>query len=176
MHIQSSFYGSEGTVTVRQAGRHEIEIIMKIYDHARAVMKENGNPHQWGEWWPDRQQIEEDIDQGGCYLVMEDENIAGVFFFGFGPEPTYALIEDGQWLNDQPYAVLHRVAAAPQARRVLKTAVDFAAQFTTQIRIDTHADNYKMQYLLEKYGFRRCGIIYVEDQTPRLAYQRCANQ
>ncbi|MDO5100194.1 MAG: GNAT family N-acetyltransferase [Eubacteriales bacterium] len=160
---------------VRKAELHELDDIMKIYAHARKIMKENGNPHQWGDQWPDRQQIEEDIAEGGCYLVMEAEAIAGVFFMGLDPEPTYERIEAGAWLNDEPYAVLHRVAAAVGAKQVLKTAVDFAAQFRPQLRIDTHADNHKMQYLLEKYGFRHCGTIFVEDQTPRLAYQRCAN-
>jgi predicted GNAT family N-acyltransferase len=29
-----------------------------------------------------------------------------------------------------------------------------------------------MQQLLTKLGFVRCGIIYVDDGTPRVAYQR----
>ena len=40
------------------------------------------------------------------------------------------------------------------------------------LRADTHADNKIMQYLLEKNGFARCGIIHVEDGTPRVAYQK----
>ena len=42
------------------------------------------------------------------------------------------------------------------------------------IRIDTHEDNYVMQNALAKQGFRRCGIIYVEDGTTRIAYDRLA--
>ena len=40
------------------------------------------------------------------------------------------------------------------------------------LRADTHADNKVMQHLLESEGFTRCGIIHVEDGTPRIAYQR----
>jgi hypothetical protein len=29
-----------------------------------------------------------------------------------------------------------------------------------------------MQRVFEKNGFQRCGIIHVEDGTPRIAYQR----
>ena len=29
-----------------------------------------------------------------------------------------------------------------------------------------------MRHLLEKNGFKECGIIYVEDGTPRIAFQR----
>ena len=39
------------------------------------------------------------------------------------------------------------------------------------IRIDTHADNKTMQHLIEADGFTRCGIIYIADGTPRIAYQ-----
>lgn len=42
------------------------------------------------------------------------------------------------------------------------------------IRVDTHKDNLVMQHILEKRGFRRCGIIYVKDGTERIAYQRLA--
>jgi predicted GNAT family N-acyltransferase len=46
---------------------------------------------------------------------------------------------------------------------------------TDNIRIDTHADNAKMQALLEEHGFEKCGTIYVHDgiseHSPRIAYQ-----
>ena len=39
--------------------------------------------------------------------------------------------------------------------------------------MDTHTDNVIMQNLLEKMGFKRCGIIYVvEDNYPRYAYEK----
>ena len=40
------------------------------------------------------------------------------------------------------------------------------------VRADTHADNKIMQHLLEENGFTKCGIIHVEDGTPRIAYQK----
>ena len=39
---------------------------------------------------------------------------------------------------------------------------------------DTHADNAVMQRLLEGAGFVRCGIIYTDDGSPRIAYQKYA--
>lgn len=42
------------------------------------------------------------------------------------------------------------------------------------LRIDTHADNHTMQHLIQKHGFQKCGIVYVEDGTPRIAYQYLA--
>ena len=39
------------------------------------------------------------------------------------------------------------------------------------LRVDTHRDNKVMQHILTKYGFQRCGIIYVKNGTERIAYQ-----
>ena len=41
-----------------------------------------------------------------------------------------------------------------------------------RLRADTHADNLTMQRCLEREGFVRCGTIYVEDGTPRVAFER----
>ena len=47
------------------------------------------------------------------------------------------------------------------------------------IRNDTHPDNRSMQRAVEKFGFERCGIIYIvgteEDGSPRAAYQKVLN-
>ena len=40
------------------------------------------------------------------------------------------------------------------------------------LKIDTHRDNRIMQHLLDKNGFTYCGIIYLDDGTERLAYQK----
>jgi RimJ/RimL family protein N-acetyltransferase len=40
------------------------------------------------------------------------------------------------------------------------------------VRIDTHADNKVMQHVLEKRGFRRTGIIYLENGDPRIAFEK----
>lgn len=39
------------------------------------------------------------------------------------------------------------------------------------LRADTHRNNRTMRHLLEKSGFRYCGIIHVADGSERLAYQ-----
>lgn len=52
--------------------------------------------------------------------------------------------------------------------------VSFCEVICPELRADTHKDNNVMQHLFEKNGFERCGVIYVENGTPRFAYQRCA--
>ena len=87
------------------------------------------------------------------------------------PEPTYDYI-DGAWLTDEPYGVIHRMASYPDAHGIFSAVIDYAASRFAHLRIDTHRDNRIMQHLIEKHGFTYCGIIWLEDGTERLAYER----
>ena len=87
------------------------------------------------------------------------------------PEPTYDYI-DGAWLTDEPYGVIHRMASYPEVHGIFSAVIDYAASRYSHLRIDTHRDNRIMQHLIEKHGFTYCGIIWLEDGTERLAYER----
>ena len=87
------------------------------------------------------------------------------------PEPTYDVI-DGAWLTDEPYGVIHRMASYPEVHGIFSTVINYAASHFAHLRIDTHRDNRIMQHLIEKHGFTYCGIIWLEDGTERLAYER----
>ena len=47
-----------------------------------------------------------------------------------------------------------------------------AEQMGNNLRADTHEKNRSMRKMLENNGFTKCGTIYVEDGTPRVAYQK----
>ena len=89
-----------------------------------------------------------------------------------GPDPTYARIYDGEWKNDNPYFVIHRVASLAGVHGIMRAVLDYAFTQTGTIRIDTHEDNLTMRALLAKYGFSYCGVILLENGDPRLAYQK----
>ena len=55
---------------------------------------------------------------------------------------------------------------------VFAAALEYCSGVIGHLRIDTHADNKPMQHVVEKAGFSKRGIIYVEDGTPRIAYDR----
>jgi len=87
---------------------------MKIYARARAFMAQTGNPNQWGPTnWPPEALIHQDIAAGKGYVCEHEGRVVGVFFFDCGEdvEPTYAQIDDGAWLADGPYGVVHRIAS-----------------------------------------------------------------
>jgi len=115
--------------------------------------------------------LKSDIENGRLFVIEEENAVHGVFAFFLGEDPTYGLIEDGQWPNHEPYGTIHRIASDGAAKGVLAKALAFALEKTDQVRADTHQDNLPMQRALLKNGFQRCGIIYLENGDPRIAYQ-----
>ena len=157
---------------IRKATPADLEAMVRIYDYARGFMARTGNPKQWGDGYPKKELLQEDIAQGRSYVIEgEDAHVHAVFFYAPGPDPSYAVIENGAWLNDAPYGVIHRIAGDGQVRGVLAAAVAFCRAMCPEVRIDTHFDNHVMQSALAKQGFQKCGIIYLENGDPRIAYQ-----
>ncbi|MGM9549794.1 MAG: GNAT family N-acetyltransferase [Faecousia sp.] len=154
---------------VRRAKWEDLERIGEIYAYARAFMAEHGNPNQWGTSHPPRAQLEQDIEKGDLYVITDDRGIHGVFYFFIGDDPTYSRIDDGGWHDDRPYGTIHRIASDGSGG-ILGAAVVFGKCRIDYLRIDTHEDNKVMQSAVEKQGFRRCGIIYQPDGSPRIAY------
>lgn len=160
-------------VNIRPARAGDLEAMLAVYACARDFMARTGNPRQWADGYPKRELLEEDIARGRSYVMEgEDGAVHAVFFYAPGPDPTYAVIEDGAWLNDEPYGVIHRIAGDGQLKGVLSAAVAFCRARCSNLRIDTHHDNVVMQRALEKAGFVRCGVIYLENGDPRIAYQK----
>ena len=159
-------------LAVRPAVMNDIPRILQLVDHSRSIMRANGNFVQW-DGYPGSDLIGSDIDRGIGHVVVADGQAVGYFALLLDPEPTYAYIEDGAWLEDTlPYYVIHRIASLPQVHGIFKGIINYTARLTGNIRIDTHKDNRIMQHLLEKHGFSYCGIIYLANGDPRLAYQR----
>lgn len=156
--------------TIRNARLSDLPRILEIYAIARRFMAEKGNPTQWKEGYPWPDMLEEDIRNRNLYVILEADHLCGCFLFVIGPDPTYGYIEDGAWRSDAPYGTIHRIASDGSGS-IFRAALQFCRTLCPHVRVDTHRDNRPMQYLAEKYGFQRCGIIYVEDGTPRIAYE-----
>ena len=134
-------------------------------------MRADGNHDQWSApGFPDDTLLLRDIARGGGF-VIENSTIVAYFALLPSPEPTYDVI-DGAWLTDEPYGVIHRMASYPEVHGIFSTVINYAASRYAHLRIDTHRDNRIMQHLIEKHGFTYCGIIWLEDGTERLAYER----
>ncbi len=146
---------------------------MAIYDHARRFMREHGNETQWIDGYPSRELIAGEIKAGHSF-VCEDERgeLMGTFCYIEGTDPTYLKIYEGEWLNDEPYAVIHRMASGGKRRGIAAECLEWAFAHHDNIRVDTHRDNIVMRDLLRKHGFKPCGIIYVANGTERIAFHK----
>lgn len=156
---------------IRKATAADHGMIMRIYDTAKAFMRANGNHTQWQNGYPFPDLVTEDTENGNMYVVCKDDGCVCACFGIFeGEDPTYAYIE-GSWASDTPYAAIHRVASDGTERGIFKQIFAYAAERYTHLRIDTHADNIPMQRAVTGCGFSYQGIIFVEDGTPRRAYE-----
>ena len=88
-----------------------------------------------------------------------EKRTVGTFCFVPSPDPNYAHNEDGAWLDDKPYHVIHRIASDGSEKGIFQACINWCTSRDSNLRADTHADNKVMQHLLEQNGFIRCGII-----------------
>ena len=155
---------------VQLAERRDLDRLLELYAGARDYMRRSGNPTQWGEDYPSREILEQDLGRGELYVIRRGARICGAFVLAQGEDPTYARIE-GEWLRQGPYGTIHRLTGLEGERGIFAECLEFCRRSCPDLRADTHRDNRKMQRLLERNGFRCCGIIYVRDGSPRIAYQ-----
>ncbi len=159
---------------IRKANFNDLPIILMIYKEARQFMSQNGNPNQWGNTNPPTIRTEEDIRENNLYVVESDGDILAVFYYKLGDDPTYRIIYDGEWLNEFPYGVIHRIAVSDKARGkgISGLCFDFAFNDCKNLKIDTHKNNLPMQKALAKHGFIQCGIIHLANGDERIAFQK----
>lgn len=161
---------------VRKAEFKDVDQIVEIMNQAKAYFKEKGIP-QWQGDYPDETDVMEDIRNDGAYVISDGNDVIGYSFIAGIHEPNYDHIE-GKWLNSNLYYVVHRtcISNTCKGHGIASILISFAkekalAEGLHDIRIDTHEMNHSMRRLIEKSGFAYCGVIYVEDGSPRYAYQ-----
>ena len=115
--------------------------------------------------------------------MADDGEVCGFCAVLFGEDPNYREITQGSWLNQEPYAAIHRVCVSNRVRG--RGTAGFLFRFGEQLcleknvhnlKVDTHPENMAMQRAIEKAGFSYCGIIHLlapaEHGAPRRAYQK----
>lgn len=156
---------------IRNALPEELPAILSVYEHARAFMEATGNPDQWGKTNPPVEVLKEHIARKQLYVLEQEGDICGTFAFIPGTDPTYEYIE-GSWHSDEEYAAIHCVAGNGKVKGIFGSIVEFCEKRSRYLRIDTYRDNHIMQHLVTKHGFVYCGVIYLNNGSPRLAYDK----
>lgn len=165
----------------RQAQSCEADRIMQIIRQAQARMNVAGS-RQWQDGYPAPGHISADIGRNCGYILCkpDTEGPLAVIAYGavvFDGEPAYDSI-DGQWLTDEAYVLVHRmaVAAEEQGRGVATEFLQRVEALARErgvrsFRIDTNFDNRTMLGLLERTGFTYCGKVAYRSGE-RLAYEK----
>lgn len=152
--------------------------IMAIIRDTRKKLAEEGIP-QWQGEYPAEADFQEDIEQKRCYVLKKEGKLLAVGTMYMEDEPTYRRIEDGNWKTEGPYGTIHRLAVLEEAKRcgIAGCLFDMMERICREhgmksMRIDTHRKNLNMQSWVRRQGFMPCGTIYVEDGTPRDAFEK----
>ncbi len=153
------------------AKEKDLEALLALYAKARAFMREHGNGGQWGESYPPRSLLLEDIAKEQLYLMKDGDELLGAFVFFVGEEPDYRTIEGGWLTKNAQYGVIHRVASAG-GHGFMRHVVEFCGARAEDLRIDTHRNNAPMRGALKRLGFMPCGTITTGDGGKRIAYER----
>ena len=163
---------------IRKSLKEDVKDIMKIINRAKEFLKENG-VDQWQDGYPNNETIERDILNNDSYVVLKDNNIVATLAISFDGEKTYDVIYDGKWLSNGKYAVIHRIAIDNEYRGtgvssyILQKVYEICLDNNIHsIKIDTHEKNIPMQKLLKKNDFKYCGVIYLEDNSKRIAFEK----
>ena len=165
---------------IRKSSVSDINNLLEIFDEARKTIATLGID-QWQNGYPSFDVVREDISLSRSYAVEIDESVCGTFVM-MENEPTYDKIYEGEWLGNEDYIAIHRVAISVRCRgRGISTSIiDCAASYArflgrSSLRIDTHEGNVVMRRMLEKHGFEYCGVIYLENGEARVAYEKVLN-
>ena len=162
---------------IRKSKLDDIAAIMEIIADAQSLLASRG-VDQWQDGYPTVDVITKDIANDDSYVLEDEGVVIATAVISFAGEVTYNSI-DGQWLNDNDYVVVHRLAVRNSAlrgglaRQMMLYAEKLAHERNiSDIRVDTHSDNKAMQSLLTSLGYTLCGKITLLSGAPRIAFQK----
>lgn len=156
----------------------DVENIMVIIRQAQVSLKERG-VNQWQNGYPNEDTIIGDISRGESYVLVKNGEVIATTMITFEEDTFYEKIYDGEWLNDGKYATIHRIAVCDEykglgisSQIILQTEELCRQNNIPSIKIDTHKENIPMRKVIEKNGFKYCGIVYVDGNSERVAFEK----
>ncbi|MBS6042833.1 MAG: GNAT family N-acetyltransferase [Clostridium baratii] len=163
---------------LRKSVNEDINNIIQIIDEAKEALKEQGID-QWQNGYPNADVIRNDILNNDSYVFIKNNEIVATSAVSFDGEKTYDKIYDGNWISNDEFAVIHRIAISNKykgtgiASEIIKMIEAICLDKDVHsIKVDTHEFNMPMQKLLKKNDFKYCGVIYLEDKSKRVAFEK----
>ena len=162
----------------RQAKISDLGQIVEIIELSKKYLKET-KVDQWQDGYPAKEDLRRDIESANSYVLTNKDEIIATTVISLEGESTYNSIFNGEWITNEEYIVMHRVAVHDKykGKGIFKELIKEAESLALNkgifsIKIDTHRDNISMQRALVKNNFKRCGIIYLGDGSERIAFEK----
>ena len=162
----------------RQANISDLDQIVEIIELSKKYLKET-KVDQWQDGYPAKEDLRRDIESGNSYVLTNKDEIVATTVISLDGESTYNSIFNGEWITNEEYIVMHRVAVHEKykGKGIFKELIKEAESLALNkgifsIKIDTHRDNISMQRAVVKNDFQKCGIIYLEDGSERIAFEK----
>lgn len=159
-----------------QANKKDLPQIMELINQAKKFLKQQG-VDQWQDGYPEVRNLEKDLQDGIGYVCKEGNRILAYAALDFRGEPAYETLK-GQWLNQDPYVVIHRMAVDSRARgkglaqQLFRQAEAMAlARGVQNVRADTDEANAIMRHIIQKAGYTFCGHIFFAN-SDKIAFQK----
>ena len=163
---------------MRKAKFSDLDNVKNIVEDAKLALKNDG-VDQWQRGTPDLSVIARQVSRDQAYVYEKDGKILAYAYLSYDYEPTYGSVMNVMKGNN-PYTI-HTFCVDKDAKGA-GVASKFMEEIKDQarldgkdsLRIDTQADNKKMQGLIGKVGFAYKGVIYIRDfdvTAQRLAYE-----
>ncbi len=161
---------------LRKANLSEIPAIWEILQQAIEQRRQDGS-QQWQDGYPNPDTVENDINHGFGYVLIENETIIAYAAIIFEVEPAYTDIQ-GTWLTNGDYVVIHRVATSNAvkgkgiATELFRMIEDVAIENNVfSIKVDTNYDNVPMLKILDRLEYTYCGEVFFRGSARR-AYEK----
>ena len=174
---------------MRPATVDDVPAIVATLEAGRALLAADGIDQWQVGAGPDVDLVTSDVARGWGRVFLIGGQVAATAALIDEPEPAYDQVVEGAWQvrgdaapagAASPYATIHRVAVAP-AFRGMHVAQRFYARLIeearargfAEIRVDTHADNVRMQHVIASAGFTRACTVLIGNNPKdlRWAYQ-----
>lgn len=151
---------------IRKANLNDLYAIKEVYNIAVKHMNEEGNINQWNDYDSFETGVKKYINDECFYIVLLENEIVGFFALIYGIDKTYNNIRYGEWLNNNEYVTIHKIAVKYYQKNIASFILNYIineikSKNIKNIRIDTHKDNISMQTFLNKKEFIHCGEISI---------------
>ena len=147
---------------IRLTQERDLPAIAAIFAQGIERQHQEGNYAQWREDYPTVAVVADDIKQQRGFVCVADDDTTVLGTFALSPyEAVYDHLVRGAWSAERPYQVIHRMGTIPGHGAGMFIMSYLQAHYE-YLRVDTYERNRSMIHLLEKTGFKQCGVAFYE--------------